>query len=158
MDFKKCIECAANGDIAAFSKMYSAVYKRLYYIAYYTLADSSDAIKAVQKATAECFKNVGALENEQALFAYFTRLLCVQIVEQCRFYRDSPQYERNRPMLKTILMRLTDAERLTVMIWSQFGYNTKQLSMVTGLKPEVVAAKLESGTKKLDAMIKLEEL
>ena len=38
---------AANGDKAAFTRIYESVYKQIYYVSYYSLANSKEAASAV---------------------------------------------------------------------------------------------------------------
>ena len=47
------------------------------------------------------------------------------------------------------MLKLTDAERLSVTIWAVFGYDEETIAEVTGLSQAIVVKKLESGKAKL---------
>ena len=143
-----------NGDIAAFTKLYGDMHKKLYYVAYYSLANSNEAIRVISSAARYAYDNTGSCKNEAELGQLLLKKTCEQIIGRFREYKSSaPQYERNPSYIKAQMTRLTDAERLSVTIWAAFGYNAGKISSVTGLSPDVVTKKLESGQAKLSAKL-----
>lgn len=143
-----------NGDITAFTKLYGDIHKKLYYVAYYSLAGSAEAVRVISSAARYAYDNTASCKNETELGDLLLKKTCEQIIARFREYRSSPpQYERNPSFIKAQMSRLTDAERLSVTIWSAFGYNADKISAVTGLSPDLVEKKLESGQEKLKAKL-----
>lgn len=145
-------EDVKNGDIAAFSKLYSDICKKIYHVAYYSLATSEEAIAAVKVAARYTYENAGSCRNQGELSELMLRKTCEQIVLRFRDYRKTPpQNEQSPSYIKALMLRLTDAERLSVTVWSVFNYEVEKISSVTGIASEIVAKKLESGQAKLSA-------
>lgn len=143
-----------NGDITAFTKLYDDIHKKLYYVAYYCLATSADAVRVISSAARYAYDNTGSCKSEAELSDLLLKKVCEQIVSRFRDYRNfPPQYERNPSFIKAQMARLTDAERLSVTVWAAFGYDAAKISSVTGLSPDVVGKKLESGQAKLNAKL-----
>ena len=145
-------EDVKKGDIAAFSKLYGDICEKIYHVAYYSLATSEEAVAAVKVAAQYTYENARSCRNEGELCELMLRKLCEQIVIRFRDYRKSPPLkEQNPSYIKSLMLRLTDAERLSIMVWSVFDYEVGKISSVTGLASDVVAKKLRSGQAKLSA-------
>ena len=145
-------EDVKNGDIAAFSKLYGNISEKIYRVAYYSLITPGEAVAAVKVAARYAYENAGSCRNKGELEELMLRKLCEQIVIRFREYRKSPPSNEQSPSrIKALMLRLTDAERLSVMVWSVFDYDVGKISSVTGLASEVVTKKLESGQNKLSA-------
>lgn len=150
MNYQETAAKAANGDFEAFRQLYAMVYKELYDIAFLSLGDAESAKKALAAAAEACFGSCGECKNEVAFKAYFVRNLCEQIITAFRDRRKSgapeptPDDETGRR-----LMKLTEAERISVVVFAVCGYNERQISIVTGLRADAVAQKLESAKEKL---------
>ena len=141
---------AKNGDISAFSKLYGAVCKKVYYVAFYSLANSGEAVAAVTEAARIAYENAENCRDDEELKELILKKTCEQIVARFREYRKiTPKYDPNPSFIKAQMLRLTDAERLSVMVWSVFGYEEKKISSITGLALDVVTKKLVSGQEKL---------
>ena len=150
----KVFDDAKKGDITAFSKIYGEVCERIYYVAYYSLASSEEAVKAVTEAARFAYDNAERCKSENELKELMLKKTCKLIVARFREYRKTPPtYEPFPSFIRSQMMRLTDAERLTVMVWSVFGCEAEKISAFTGLAIEVVAKKLESGQAKLTASL-----
>ena len=143
-----------QGDMTAFSKLYADVYKKIYYVAHYSLANSVEAVDAVTDAARCAYENAKDCSGEEEIKEMLLKKTCEQIIVRFREYRKiPPAYEPQPPFIKSQMLRLTDAERLSVMVWSVFGYEAEKISSVTGLALEVVEKKLESGQAKLVAKL-----
>ena len=141
-----------KGDISAFSKLYGNICEKIYHVAYYSLATSEEAVAAVRVAARYAYDNARSCRNEGELCELMLRKLCEQIVIRFRDYRKSPpSMEQNPSYIKSLMLRLTDAERLSIMVWSVFDYEVGKIASVTGLASEIVTKKLESGQAKLSA-------
>lgn len=148
----KVFDDAKKGDVTAFSKIYGDVCERIYYVAYYSLASSEEAVKAVTEAARYAYENAEDCESERELKELMLKKTCEQIVNRFREYRKvSPPYEPFPSFIRSQMLRLTDAERLSVMVWAVYGYEVEKISAITGLALDVVAKKLESGQTKLAA-------
>ncbi len=141
---------AINGDMSAFSTMYADTYKNMYYVAYYSLVNGNEATKAVKAAADQAYAEIGRCKKEKDFEYFFLKKLCEQIISCYREYRkNTPEIETNPPYIKSVMLRLTDAERLSVCVWAVFGLSPKEISELTGLAGDVVKKKLESGQNKI---------
>ena len=149
-------EDVRNGDITAFSKLYGDICKKIYHVAYYSLASSQEAVAAVTEAARYGYDHAESCRSEGELYELMLRKTCEQIVNRFRDYRKSPPtHDQNPSFIKAQMLRLTDAERLSVMVWSVFGYEVEKISSITGLALDVVTKKLVSGQAKLSANLKI---
>ena len=73
-DFRTDAELAGRGDTAAFSRLYSLVYKDMYRTALYNLRNTHDAADAVSDAVADAFENIGRLKNAEAFKAWIMEI------------------------------------------------------------------------------------
>ena len=143
-----------RGDITAFAKLYGEVCEKIYKVAYYSLANEQEAVEAVANAARSAYENAANCKNAEELKELMLKKTCANIVARFRVYRKSaPTYDPFPPFIKTQMIRLTDAERLSVMVWSVFGYEEEKISSITGLALDVVAKKLVSGQTKLSAKL-----
>ena len=143
-----------KGDITAFSKVYGDVCEKIYHVAYYSLANQKEAMAAVTEAARYAYENAESCKNAEELKELMLKKTCEQIVACFREYRKTaPLYDPFPSFIKSQMTRLTDAERLSVMVWSVFGYDVERISSITGLALDVVAKKLKSGQAKLDAKL-----
>lgn len=78
-DFRTDAELAGRGDTAAFSRLYSLVYKDMYRTALYNLRNTHDAADAVSDAVADAFENIGRLKNAEAFKAWIMKILFAKI-------------------------------------------------------------------------------
>lgn len=148
-------EDVKKGDITAFSKLYGEICEKIYYVAYYSLANQKEAVAAVTEAARCGYENADSCRNAVELNELMLKKTCEQIVARFREYRKSaPSYDPFPSFIKSQMTHLTDAERLSVMVWSVFGYEVEKISSITGLALDVVAKKLESGQAKLSAKLK----
>lgn len=151
MNFTEALPLAQKGDKEAFDTVYGSVCRDLYKIAYYTLKSRTDIIPSVANAAQTAMKHCGECKNQPGFKAYCVRLLCEQIISCYKEYRrNNTPAEPTSDGLRQQFMRLTDAERLTAAIWAICGYNTKQLSIVTGLEESAAAEKLAAAQRKLE--------
>lgn len=144
------VKDAANGDLNAFAQLYSADYKKIYYIAYYSLANPEEAAEAVITAVRLAYATIGGCKSREDFTVLILRKTCEQIITKYREYRKTPPHYENKPSyIKSQMLKLTDAERLSVTIWAVFGYDEETIAEVTGLSQAIVVKKLESGKAKL---------
>ena len=141
---------AINGDMTAFSRLYADNYKKLYYVAYHSLANTDEAVEAVKTTADQAYAEIGRCKTEEEFGRFMLKKLCSRIILRYREYRTaSPGIESNPPYIKAQMSKLTDAERLSVSIWSVYGFGSREISELTGIAEEVVAKKLESGKNRI---------
>lgn len=153
MEFSELLNRIAQGDKSAFAEIYAPIYKQLYYIAYFSLGNADDAKKTLKRAAQTCFQKCADCKSKETFKAYFIRLLCDGIVSDFKACRKSGR----KPVLELDtstqtgqkFASLTEAERLTFVIWCFTNYSEHQLSIVTGLKEEVAEQKLKSAKSKM---------
>ncbi len=144
------VKNAAQGDLEAFAQLYSADYKKIYYIAYYSLAGREEAVDSIIAAVRLAYATVGGCKSLEDFNQLILRKTCEQIITRYREYRKNPPvYDQKPSYIKSQMLKLTDAERLTVAIWAVFGYNEEKIASITGLSQAIVIKKLESGKAKL---------
>lgn len=147
-------EKVINGDITEFAKLYADVFEKIYHVAYYSLANEREAIATVTDAARYAYDNAESCKNAEELRELMLKKTCEQIVARFREYRKTaPSYDPFPSFIKSQMIRLTDAERLSVMMWAVFGYEPDKISELTGLAHDIVAKKLESGQTKLTAKL-----
>lgn len=145
---------AQEGDIDAFAEIYSKIYTRLYYLAYHSLANREEAVQAVKSAAGEAYSLIRGCGTEEEFNGLLLKKLCEQIIRYYREYRKrQPEYETNPTYIKSVMRKLTDAERFSVAVWAIFGFSPHEISMFSGLSETVVTAKLRSAGQKLEAML-----
>ncbi len=145
---------AQNGDIDAFAEIYSKMYTKLYYLAYHSLANREEAVNAVKTASNKAYSLIRGCAAEEEFNGLLLKKLCEQIIRHYREYRKvQPEYEKKPTYIKSVMQKLTDAERFSIAIWAIFGLDPKEISMFSGLSETVVAAKLRSAVQKLEARL-----
>lgn len=141
---------AAGGDTAAFTQLYTRSYKKIYFVAYYSLATSKEAVDVMTASLKSAYEEIGGCKSEEDFDLLWLKKTCEQIIARYREYRKTPPRQEPDPdFIKASMNRLTDAERLAVTIWAEFDLEPKDIASVTGLKLEVVSKKLDSAREKL---------
>lgn len=141
---------AINGDMTAFSRLYADNYKNLYYVAYHSLANTDEAVEAVKTASDQAYAEIENCKTEEEFGRLMLKKLCNRIILRYREYRKtSPGIESNPPYIKAQMSKLTDAEKLSVSIWSVYGIGSAEISELTGIAEDVVVKKLESGKNRI---------
>lgn len=144
------LNLAINGDMTAFARLYADNYKKMYYVAYHSLANTDEAVEAVKIASDQAYAEIGSCKTEEELGRLMLKKLCGRIILRYREYRKtSPGIESNPPYIKAQMSKLTDAEKLSVSIWSVYGINSAGISELTGIAADVVEKKLESGKNRI---------
>lgn len=163
MTFAENSALAARGDKRAFAEISSSVSRQMYFIAYYTLKTRKDAEKAVMSTLNEAFSKYVTPQEASRFCAVLIKLLSARIIARLKEYKVSGvvvaydpynvRPDENGLDLKQEFNRLTDLERLCMSIWAVSAYSEKEISVITGIREDVVEQKLESAEKKLTAKI-----
>ena len=165
-DFSEYVSKARKGDSDAFAKLYSLVYKDLYYIALSNLKNSHDASDVVSDTVLDAFTSIKKLKDESAFKAWIIRILTVKIKrKQAEYIKNrentmemSDEIEQTVPNkdnkfsgveLVEQLGILNENEKLVFSLSLICGYSSDEISKLTGIKPSTVRSHLYRGREKL---------
>lgn len=161
MNFTECFAKAQKGDKNCFAELYSFIYKEIFFTAYFSIKPA-DVENAVKTAAADLMKTLDKCD-EQSFYPRAAKLLCMRIIPLFKHYRETGEKitydilsvnpDENGIDLKQEMNRLTDLERLALILWAEFGFPMDVLSVVSGQKENVITAKLESAKEKIIAVI-----
>lgn len=152
-DFKTDAELARKGDTAAFSRLYSMVYKEMYHTALYSLRSSHDAADAVSDAVADAFENIGRLKNAEAFRAWIMKILFAKIKKKQKEYMNvgsdideleiyGNDFDFDSSELKDVLGSLDSESRNILSLSVLGGYKSVEIAKISGLKPSAVRSKI----------------
>ncbi len=165
-DFKKDVSLAIRGDSSAFSRLYSKVYKKLYYIALCSLRNTEDAADIVSDTVLDAFNSIKKLKNEEAFSAWITKILTNKIKRKQSEYINKAQYnyedfenslkadfDFEKAELAEEIYRLDNEERVILSLSVLGGYSSEEISSFYGLKPSSIRSKLSRTKEKLKKAI-----
>lgn len=146
-EYKQLSELAANGDTKSFARLYETLYREMYYTAYYSLADDTDAIEVILSTARDCMSAVGRLHTEEVFRAFMMKNLCARIRSMFRQYAEegrkiTPQ-KHDGFDVKSEFSKLDDTERLIASMYIGGRFQPDEISAYTGLSPSTVKKKLE---------------
>ena len=161
MNFTECFAKAQKGDKNCFAELYSFIYKEIFFTAYFSIKPA-DVENAVKTAAADLMRTLDKCD-EQSFYPRAAKLLCMRIIPLFKRYREAGEKitydilsvnpDENGIDLKQEMNRLTDLERLALILWAEFDFPMDVLSVVSGQKENVITAKLESAKEKIIAVI-----
>lgn len=139
---------AKNGDTAAFSRLYGRYKDKLFRYAYYKLGNVDDAEDAVQSCLLSAFEQIGRLKKAEAFSSWIFKILsvyCANYIKEQIKRRNTDDLESYRDIssadsdtiieeteLRECLGRLSDKEREIVYLSVIAGFNSKEVSKITG--------------------------
>ena len=65
-EYRELSEQAASGDNKAFARLYETIYREMYYTAFYSLADDTDAVELIIATARDTMSAMGKLRSEDA--------------------------------------------------------------------------------------------
>mgnify|MGYP002509417647 FL=1 len=165
MNEKQLIHSSRRGDSEAFAKLYGLYKERLYRYAYYRLGNPCDAEDAVCDTVLMAFEGIGDLRKASAFSAWIFRLhysTCSKYVARQIDMKESANiddYENSAKLSTNIntlsaelnegLNILTDHEREVVLLSVIAGFNSREISDITGLTDGSVRCKLSRSLEKM---------
>ena len=159
-EYRELCRLAANGGTKEFARLYECVYREMYYTAYYSLADDTDAIDVVTGAVKDGFAAVGRLHSEAAFRTFMMRSLCARIKQRHKEYaaQGTPvQFEPNllRPNadgvdIKQEFNRLPDTERMIAAMYVAGRFLTEEIASYIGISVGAVKKKLRRSLEQLE--------
>lgn len=152
-DFKSDAELARKGNTAAFSRLYSTVYKEMYHAALYSLRSPHDAADVVSDAVMDAFETIGKLKNADAFKAWIMKILYSKIKQKQKEYMNADteldeallydmEFDFDSSDLKDALDTLDEDSRNILSLSVLGGYSSSEISRMIKLKPSAVRSKL----------------
>lgn len=149
-EYKEISSMAANGDTKAFARLYETLYKEMYYTAYYSLRDDSDAISAVTGTIKDGFAAVGRLHSEQSFRVFMMKSLCARIKTRFKDYGADESDNAAESVaeiadgidIKREFDGLPDTERLVAALYASGNFTRDEIAAFTGLSTNAVKSKL----------------
>lgn len=151
MTFTEYLKTAREGDKNAYGMLCNDSADGLYAIAYLTLNTSEDAEEAVRNAFSDGFSAINRIKDRGHLRAWLARELTKHIVNRLKQYRTDGEPSPENTDARRIFSQLSGLDRLVCALNLTYGYDSHEISIITGLAEEAVARKLENSDKKLGA-------
>ena len=149
--FTEYLKKARDGDKNAYGMLCNDSADGLYAIAYLTLNTAEDAEEAVSSAFSDGFSAIHRIKDRGHLRAWLARELTKHIVSRLKQYRTDGEPTPENTDARRIFSQLSGLDRLVCALNLTYGYDSHEISIITGLTEEAVARKLESSEKKLGA-------
>ena len=152
-----------------FMELYEAVYKDLYYMAFYYLGNPQDAEDALSETVIKAYENFTSLRREDAFRAWIFKILVnqckhdlknrssrtsLELVEEPSYY---PSLE-DCVITRELLCVLTEEERLIVVLSVFGGYKSREIAHFLDLQHSTVRSKYRRALKKLKKQLLAEEV
>ncbi len=150
MTFTENLESAKNGNKRSYGMLCNDYADKLYSVAFLVLDTPEDAEEAVKNAFEDGFRGINRINDGNHLCAWLSRELTKHIVAKLKEYRaENRTVSGGSIPEKEAFCRLNDLDRLVCALSLAFGYKTKEISVITGLKEETAERKLNDSAKKL---------
>lgn len=141
-EYKELSSMAANGDAKAFSRLYSVIYREMYYSAFYCLASEKDTIKVIKLTARDAFKSINRLRSEEAFRIFMMKTLCVRIKNLFKEYGDVPPDQRFDTEAKQMLFTLENMDRMCLAMFVGGKFTPEEISQYSGLSKRSVKKSL----------------
>lgn len=146
-EYKELSEQAAAGDTNAFARLYETLYREMYYTAFYSLADDTDAVELIIATARDTMSAMGKLRSEDAFKAFMMKNLCARIRTKFREYADEyrPAAESSSGGydIKAEFSKLDDADRLISSLYIGGKFQPDEISAYTGISSATVKKSLD---------------
>lgn len=152
-DFKNDVSLAVKGDTEAFARLYSIVYKEMYYTALYNLRNHHDAYDAVSETVIDAFSSIKKLKNEDAFKSWIMKILFSKIKKKQKEYYDNNtelnedvlyncEFDFDSSELKEAVEALDDESRGILSLSVLGGYKSEEIAKIYGIKASTVRSRL----------------
>lgn len=162
MDEKTLVKSASAGDKNAFAALYMRYRDDLYRYAYFRLGNADDAHDAVSMCIVAAYEGIYSLRSAAAFKSWIFRILyyaCARLIaeqSEQRSRADTGELDRLptedtalSPELKEAFSVLSEQDRDIVLLSAVAGYNSKEISSMTGLKANTVRSRLSRALAKM---------
>ena len=166
MDEKSLALRASQGDKEAFAALYMLYRDDLYRYAYYKLGSSEDARDAVSECIVSAFESIGSLRSAGSFKPWIFRILyrscAVCIAQQSEQSGRADISELDKlpsedsgisAELKEAFGVLSPQDRDIVLLSSLGGYNSREISAMTGIGAVTVRSRLSRSLKKMRSFL-----
>ncbi|MDD3363042.1 MAG: RNA polymerase sigma factor [Hespellia sp.] len=161
------IKRAKKGDTKAFATLYGRIYVDLYRFALYTMQHRQDAEDAVSEAVIAAFQNMKKLKKEEAFRNWMFTILSNQckkkFSEKSRIEDElSEEVISGQECISTgeshladchdlhkALEKLTEEERLIVMLLAIEGYNSSEVGEMLKMSANTIRSKQSRSLEKM---------
>lgn len=146
-EYKELQQLAANGGTKYFGRLYETIYREMYYTAFYSLADDTDAVEAVIAAIRSGFSAIGRLHSERAFRLFMMKHLCSSIKVKFKEYAAEGRElccggNEHGIDIKREFNVLPDMERLVCALYVGGKFHTDEIAQFTGLSSGAVKKNL----------------
>ena len=162
MDEKNLTLKAVSGDKEAFAALYALYKDDLYRYAFFKLGDPEDARDAVSACIVSAFESIHSLRSASAFRHWIFRILyrcCLSLITEQRRRgerADASELDRLPAREDGLSVELREAfsalslqDRDIVLLSAIAGYNSREISDMTGLKPATVRSRLSRALAKM---------
>ena len=167
MDEKMLVQRAVTGDKDAFAGLYTRYKDSLYRYAFFKLGNDSDARDAVSDCIIAAYQGIGKLKNESTFCSWIFKILyrccCTYVKDQIEQNDRAAEetlarvpVEDNRLLsveVREALDQLDPADRDIVLLSTVAGYNSREISSVTGIKANTIRSRLSRSLKKMRSFL-----
>lgn len=167
-NIKTLVRQSQNGDADSFGKLYSLYSTDMYRFAYYQTSSKILAEDAVSEAVLLAFQKIRQLKKIDSFKSWlFTILLnccrkqqkekavslkTTQLDEVANVLYIEQDYGENIALKKSLRM-LNEDEREIFLLANLFGYTSKEIGELTGLKSTTVRSRLSRTTEKMKKLL-----
>lgn len=152
-----------------FMELYEAVYKDLYYLAFYYLGNPHDAEDALSETVLKAYENFASLRRVESFRAWIFKILINQCKNQLRKngnlreaeLLEEPSYQPSLEdcvVTRELLLSLMEEERLIVALSIFGGYKSREIAQLLNLRHSTVRSKYRRALKKLEQQVLAEEV
>lgn len=159
---------AKHGDVSAFSKLYSQIYKDLYRFALYMMKHPQDAEDAVSEAVVAAYENIEYLKKEESFKSWMFTIVsreCKRILrkrktdldymtdeEMAQIFEKEPDRAEQYDVRKAF--EALEEEDRTIIAFSVFGgYKSEEIATMMGKNPATVRSRKCRALEKMKVML-----
>lgn len=167
MDEKNLALKAAQGDKESFAALHMLYKDDLYRYAYFKLGNAEDARDAVSSCIVAAFEGIYGLKSASSFKPWIFRILyrcCLSKITEQRAQiarADVSELDKLPAQSGEISVELKEAfdilslqDRDIVLLSAVAGYNSREISAVTGLKPSTVRSRLSRALAKMKEFLR----
>ncbi|MDL2234047.1 sigma-70 family RNA polymerase sigma factor [Ruminococcaceae bacterium OttesenSCG-928-L11] len=170
------VDAARRGDKDSFAQVYESIAPDLYKVALYTLGNAHDAEDVVSETFMEAYRGIAKLREPSSFRAWIMKILSTRCKHKISEYIKSKNsfdieaFSLSLPAdgdvsadvaeqlnVMKAMSRLSEQERLILVLSVINGYTTKEISRITGSPQGTISSKLHRSLAKLRKMIELQE-
>jgi len=166
------VDAARRGDKESFAQVYESVAPDLYKFALYTLGNTHDAEDVVSETFMEAYRGISKLREPASFRPWILRILSARCKRKIAEYikgknefdletfsivlADEGDLSADISEQITVMQalgRLSDTERMLLMLSVLEGYTAREISQITGSPQGTVSSKLHRSLTKLRKML-----